>query len=652
MRRDRCITDVPVGSGDPLWLLEWMDERFEPRDPLFDGEEPPPRPPKRRKARGRSPVLPLVAAALLLTAAACGGRSAHDEHRPLALHATDAILVQLEQGATPPRPAPDDGSGPPIVALVPAGPADEAPLLRMRVPAGTDAETFALSVASQPGVAFAEPVYLYRTARSPNDPRFKDLWGLAQIDAPGAWRTTTGDRSTVVAILDDGVGVSHPDLAANIWSNPEANAADAGGDLDSYTGDRHGWNFIEGTSDVSPGGDTGRWHGTHVAGIVGAVGGNHLGIAGVSWHVAIMPLRALAAEGRSDLLAQAIDYAVDRGARVINASWGGGGRSRALENAIARAGRRGTLFVAAAGNDSTDALQFPAALTLENVLSVGATGPDDRLALFSNRGALVAAPGVGILSTTAPGQYERYDGTSMAAPHVTGLAALLWSAYPDATLGQVRDAILESGVPVDGVQRGRIDARHALANLDAAPRSNPKLRLSRTELSFNVAEGRIPRAQLLELRTDSGRPVPFTATTSAPWLRLSVRRNDTPARVAVRVDPSKLAPAGREAEVTFTAADGSSVVATIAARPVARQTIAANGMGCDLHGGVLRARAGCACTLSIDGAGEAPSIRWRLPGGALASGARLHAQFIRPGEYNVLVSADEGEVDALKVVIQ
>lgn len=652
MRRDGRITEVPVCSGDPLWLLEWVDERFEPRDPLFDGDEPPPPPRPRRKPRSRIPALPVLATAIALTAAACGGRSAHDEQRPLALHATDAILVQLEPGATPPRPGPDVGEGPAIVALESIGPSDGAPLLRLRVPAGLDAETFAASIAAQPGIAFAEPVYLYKAARVPNDPRFKDLWGLARIDAPGAWRTTTGDRSTVVAIIDDGVGIAHPDLASNIWTNPEGAAPNADEDLDGYAGDRHGWNFVEGTSDVSPKGEIDRWHGTHVAGVVGAVGDNRLGVAGVSWNVALLPLRALGSEGRSDALVQAIDYAVDHGARVINASWGGGGRSRALENAIARAGRRGTLFVASAGNSGSDSLEFPAALTLENVVSVGATGPGDLLAPFSNRGALVAAPGVGILSTTAPGQYERYDGTSVAAPHVTGLAALLWSAYPDATLGQVRDAILGSAVPVAGTQHGRIDARQALALLDAAPRSDTRLRLSGTALSFNVGANRLPRAQVLEVRSDSGRPVPFTATTTAPWLRLTVRRSETPARIAVHIDPAKLPAPGREADITVASPDGASVVATIEARVVARQSISANGMGCDLHGNLLRARAGSSCTLAVDGVSESPSVRWRLAGGALVSGSRLHLQFVRPGESSVLVSADEGEIDALQVIIE
>src|SRR5216683_2748332 len=189
---------------------------------------------------------------------------------------------------------------------------------------------------------------------------------------------------------------------------------------------------------------------------------------------------------RSDDLARAIDYAVDHGARVVNASWGGGGQSRAIAKAVARAGERGVLVVPAAGNDGASRPSFPANLGGDNVLSVGALAPDGRLAPFSNRGALVAAPGVGILSTTAPGQYERYDGTSMAAPHVSGLAALLWAARPQAKLEEIRRAILSSTVPVPGTRNGRIDAARAMAALLAEAGAGPAggLMLSRGSLLF------------------------------------------------------------------------------------------------------------------------------------------------------------------------
>src|SRR4029077_7797248 len=180
---------------------------------------------------------------------------------------------------------------------------------------------------------------------------------------------------------------------------------------------------------------------------------NRVGVVGVNWKVSLMALRAIGPRGgRSDQLAKAIDFATEHGARVINASWGGGGTSQVIANAVARASRKGGLFIAAAGNDAEPSPSFPANLRMDNVISVGASTSGDLLAPFSDRGAVVAAPGVGILSTTAPGKYERYDGTSMAAPHVAGLAALLWSVHPKATLAQVRKAIVASAVPMKGVQ--------------------------------------------------------------------------------------------------------------------------------------------------------------------------------------------------------
>src|SRR5262249_2965427 len=147
---------------------------------------------------------------------------------------------------------------------------------------------------------------------------------------------------------------------------------------------------------------------------------------------------------------------------------------------------------------------FPANLGYDNVISVGATTPDDILAPFSDKGALVAAPGVGILSTTAPGQYERYDGTSMASPHVAGVAALLWAAHPNASLAQVRKAILESAVPIKGVEHGRVDAARALAALDGTGGGPGALKLSRDSLTFAAKSGRTPRAQTISVRAEGG----------------------------------------------------------------------------------------------------------------------------------------------------
>lgn len=624
----RKISEQPIASGDPLWPLEFIDIRFEPFDPLFDGEAPPPRRERRRKRKARAAVPLLAALSLLVGATACGGKA--DEAAAPALHATDSVLVQLEPGALVPPPLPDSG-GPPIVALTEVGPAGEAPLLRVPVPAGLDAAEAARALALQPGVAFAEPVYLYKSSRTPNDPRFKDLWGMSRISAPDAWQQTTGDRRVVVAVVDDGLAVSHPDLAANLWS--DANGA-------------HGWNFIDENADVAPA-PADRWHGTHVAGIIGAAGDNQLGIAGVSWSVSLMALRAFSeGRARSDALARAIDFAADHGARVITAAWGGAGHSLAIERAIARAGARGALVVAAAGNAAAPAPEFPASLALDNLISVGASGPDDALAPFSNRGAMVAAPGVGILSTTSPGHYERYDGTSMAAAHVAGLAALLWAAKPHATVARVRQAILASGVAIDGARNGRIDAARALATLDAGD-AEGGLILSRAALTFAAAPGRIPRAQAVSLRAEGGGATAWTATADAPWLLLSADRGQTPAVLTVRIDPARLPPGDRLGHVRFGAA------ASLAVRVRSgRQTFVASGAACSLGASGLHVRAGTSCALVAEGIESAPTMQWRLPGGALQTGPALFGQFVRAGRFELLVSTDEGEVDDLQVSVE
>lgn len=629
------------GGADPL---RYLDARFEPHDPVFDAEEPA----FRRFRRTRARATAVAAAAALAATLACAGSE------PAAVQAGDAILVQLAAGAAPPAAEPRSGEGPPIVPLPQLADADEPPLLRVPVSPGADPATAAAAAAAQAGVAFAEPVYLYQSRRTPNDSRYRELWGLAKIGAPAAWERSTGARGVVVAVVDDGVALDHSDLEANLWHNPEElgkNGRDD--DDDGYVDDVNGWDFVDGDADPSPAA-TGeeRWHGSHVAGTIGAQGNNGAGVVGVNWNVSLMALRAIGPRGgRSDDLAKAIDFAVDHGARVINASWGGGGGSQAISSAIARAQRKGVLFVAAAGNDAEASPSFPANLKLDNLISVGATGPDDLLASFSDRGAMVGAPGVGILSTTAPGKYERYDGTSMAAPHVSGLAALLWSVHPDATLAQVRNAILASGVPVNGVQHGRIDAGRALAALDGETTGTAAaLKLSRDQLSFAVRPGRVPRAQTIAVGKAGGGTVAFTAAADAKWIVLSRIDGETPARLSVRVDPKGLGAGKHEAQVVFTAGTASARLA-VTAQVGNVPLVAVQGEGCALSEGKLRVRAGAGCALTAaDGA--SPGVQWTLPGGAQVGGSQLFGQFVRRGEFVMLLSSDEGAVDSVPVVIE
>jgi Subtilase family len=626
-------------AGDPL---RYIDARFEPVDPLFDADEPVVPFFRRRKTRSSAAVAAAIAACV-----ACGDGSVTP--------APGAILVQLERGAAPPATIARDDVGPPIVPLPALAPAEDAPLLRVPIEAGKDPAAAAAEAAASAGVSFAEPIYVYQTRRLPNDPRYGELWGLDKIGAPSAWARSTGERSVVVAVVDDGVAMEHPDLASNIWRNPselEGNRRDD--DLDGYVDDIHGWDFVDDDNDPSPAksGEE-RWHGSHVAGTIGAAGDNRLGVVGVNWKVSLMPLRAIGPRGgRTDHLAKAIDFAAEHGARVINASWGGAGNSQVIANAVARAHRKGVLFVAAAGNDSAASPSFPANLKIENVISVGATTREDRLAAFSDRAAMVAAPGVDILSTTAPGRYESYEGTSMAAPHVAGLAALLWATHPNATLAQVRKGLLDSALAVRGVEHGRVDAMRALAALDhdAMPGA-ASLRLSRDALTFNVRPGRMPRAQTITLHTDGGGSTPFTVAADQPWIVPGKTKAETPARISIRVDPAGLRSEKGEGHVTFTAEGQSAATLKVIAQAGAAPPVAVQGEGCDLREGKLHARAGAGCALtSTDG--ETADVSWVLPDGAQLSGGRMYGQFVRRGEFQLVLGSSDGDSDSLPVVIE
>jgi subtilisin family serine protease len=318
------------------------------------------------------------------------------------------------------------------------------------------------------------------------DPRAGDQWSL-QGDAPmgvaSAWRQTTGADVTV-AIVDSGIDLVHPDLVPNLWTNP-GEIPDNGVDDDrnGYVDDVHGFDFVEG--DGTPQDVNG--HGTHVAGIVAARGGNGIGVTGVAWRARLMAVRVLDgdARGTTTTVAQGIRYAVDNGARVVNLSLAGPSPAGDLESAIRYAGAHGVLIVAAAGNDGRDlagAPTYPAAYPEANILGVAATAQDGGLAPISDfgAGADLAAPGEDILSTALGGGYEWRTGTSMAAPHVTGALVLLAAARPDLDAAGLRDALL--GATRRGaldVETGALDAGAALravidpASWRAAPAAAP-----------------------------------------------------------------------------------------------------------------------------------------------------------------------------------
>lgn len=320
-----------------------------------------------------------------------------------------------------------------------------------------------------PDIAYVQPDYaLYPTA-TPRDPYYKKMYNLnntgqtggtrdADIDAPQAWSITPGRHSTVVAVIDSGVDISHPDLRNNIWTNPGESGKDSRGrnkatngvddDRNGYVDDVHGWDFFHNNNSVYDRGD-GDEHGTHVAGTIAAQGNNGIGVTGVNWHARIMPLKFIGASyGTSSGAIKAIDYAIKKGVKISNNSYGGAGYEPAMRDAVARANKAGLLFVAAAGNKGVNndtKPDYPSSYDLPNVISVAATGAKDGLASFSNYGAKtvdVAAPGVNILSTLPGGRYGYYNGTSMASPHVAGVAALIKSRHPAYGAGTIRAQIL------------------------------------------------------------------------------------------------------------------------------------------------------------------------------------------------------------------
>jgi len=309
-------------------------------------------------------------------------------------------------------------------------------------------------------IAAVEPDIVIHLEATPDDHYFGSLWGMNQandkdIDAPEAWDICTGSDSVTVAVIDTGIDYTHPDIAPNYISG--------------------GYDFYNNDSD--PMDDHG--HGTHCAGIIGAVGNNGIGVAGVCWNIRIMAVKFMNSEG-SGYLSDAIDainYAVNHGADILNNSWGGGGYMATMKNAIDNAMNHGVLFVAAAGNDNNNHAAYPAAYDSSNIIAVAATDENDRLAEFSNYNAFevdLGAPGVNILSTVTGGKYAVYNGTSMACPYVAGACALVKAAHPSFTWEEIRDRVLGAVDHVgelDGrtVTGGRLNLYHALTGDGGQP---------------------------------------------------------------------------------------------------------------------------------------------------------------------------------------
>jgi subtilisin family serine protease len=409
-------------------------------------------------------------------------------------------------------------------------------LEHVTLPAGASVEDAIVQYMSDPNVAYAEPNYIRKASQLiPNDNYFNQQWALqntglfngtpgADIKAPEAWIITTGLGNITVAVLDTGIDYDHPDLVGNIWINTgEICPNGIDDDLNGYIDDCYAWDFTtcrhfepiptvplvcDPINQKVPGNDP--WddngHGTHVAGIIGAVGNNGIGITGVIWRVKLMAVKFLNEEGQGDIADEisAIGYAVNNGAHIINASYSGAVFSQAESDAIAIANANGVLFVAAAGNSEANndiTPEYPASYKLNNIVSVAATDQNDRRAPFSNYGISsvhVAAPGVYILSTFPGDLYvglnqEIIMGTSQAAPHVSGLAALLETYYPHFTIYQIRGTIMRysDALPTligwlyldPGFVGGRINANRAITSL-LTPESLAATALSSSQISL------------------------------------------------------------------------------------------------------------------------------------------------------------------------
>jgi len=401
------------------------------------------------------------------------------------------LLVQYRASATETQKAAARGViGASVRETVRA--AAQGDLELVALPPGLEVAAAVGALERNPQVAFAEPNWLYAHQATANDPYYTggNLWGMYGDASPSktnpygsqageAWAAGyTGSSSVYVGVIDEGIQFDHPDLQGQVWTNPYDPPNGIDDDGNGYIHDLHGWDFDGGNNTIYDG--TADDHGTHVAGTIGGAANNG-GVVGVNWNVKLISAKFLGRSGGTTANAiRAVDYLTDlktrKGINLVasNNSWGGGGFSTALSDAITRANTAGLLFIAAAGNgdkrgrgiDNDASPQYPASYPQANVISVAAIDSAGAKAPWSNFGATtvdLGAPGVGIWSSVAFNGYDSYSGTSMATPHVSGAAALYASSHAGATAAQIKSAILSSAIPTSSmagrtVTGGRLNA--------------------------------------------------------------------------------------------------------------------------------------------------------------------------------------------------
>ncbi len=513
-----------------------------------------------------------------------------------------------------------------LLQKVVAGTSKRRGVERVTVPAGTSQAAAIAALEAQPGVAYAEPNWILTKADVSDDPSYTNgsLWGMGgNLTTPSstygsqaaeAWQAgATGSSSVYVGVIDEGIDVSHPDLAANIWTNPYETVNGIDDDGNGYVDDVNGWDFVNNDKGVYDAGYDN--HGTHVSGTIGGVGGNGVGVAGVNWHVTLISGKFLGPSGGTIANAvKAVEYMTDLKVRhgmdivALSNSWGGGGYSSALQDAINRAAKNDILFIAAAGNSGTNndaTASYPAnysslnagatvsAATYDNVVAVAAIDSAGAIASWSQYGATtvdLGAPGVSVLSTLPGNTYGVYSGTSMAPPHVSGAAALMaatWglrgAALKAALLNAVPPTASLAGKTLTG---GRLDLSRVAPGTDvtapSAPIAGPQSTTTGTAVAITssasddrgVASVELwatpPGGTATKLATDTAYPFAFSWTpgTAGTWTLRTVSTDVSGlttqgSPLSVSVAAPVTTPTGLRVSALTTVVSGSGVVVTV-----------------------------------------------------------------------------------------